>query len=279
MTFQYTIPLPFYIMLAPEHVFELEIAPDKVVKIQFQSPTEMAIPPAPRTNLTVYSNEELEIDELNRVRLYVNALIRAYRILTKETYNNGVIRPIPHDAFFRIVIRQELDDQGHPVGPRPRIMQYIQRLRLGVISQEQYEKLRQLSQSPDTLQRYLIDELLLGAKSFFQEENYRMAVLEAVIALDIVVSSLVRKIGRSRGISTGNLKNFVKEVGLERSLKVVLKLLIPDALPNEAVLTGCKAANSVRNKIVHEGRLNVSENEAIEAIQHIQTFVEQVRGL
>jgi len=279
MPFQYTIPLPFYIMLAPQHVFELEIAPDIVVKIQFQSPTEMAFPPAPLTNLTVHSNGELETGELNRVRLYVNTLIRAYRILTKETYNNGVIRPIPHDAFFRTVIQQELDDQGHPVTPRPRIMTYIQRLRLDVISQEQYEKLRQLSQSPTTLQRYLIDELLLGARSFFQEENYRMAVLEAVIALDIRVLSLVRKIGRSKKIPKKYLNNFIHEVGLKLSLKVVLKLLIPDDLPNETVLSACKSANTIRNKIVHAGRLDVSENDANEAIQHIQTFIEHVRGL
>jgi len=269
------IHLPFYLKLAPAYVFEFEIVSGRTVEIRFLNPTRVAIPPAPRTLLSVNSDGELEVDELNRVRLYVNILIRAYRIVAKETYNSGIIRPIPYDAFFRIMIRQELDEEGHPVGS-PRTMQYIRQLELGVISQEQYDRVRQISQSSRILQRHLIDELLLGARSFFHEENHRMAVMEAVIALDITVSSLVRKIGRSRGISRGDLKNFIQEVGLSRGLKVVLKLLI-DSLPNETVLEGCKGANSIRNKIVHEGRLNVTENEANEAIQNITAFVEHIQ--
>ncbi len=274
MGFQYLVPLPFYVMLAPEHVFELAVS-RKVVRMQFRNPTEIRIPPAPRTTLVIHSDEELIVDELEKIRLHFNTLLRAYRIVSGETYNNGVIRPIPHAGFFKIVIKIELDNEGKPIGP-PSTMQYVQRLMLGTISGEQYKELKQIIHSSRTLQRHLTEELLLGAKTFFHEEDYRMAVLEAVIALDIMIASIIRKIGRLRGISKGSLKDFLREVGLNRSMKVVLKMIIPDRLPDDDVLEGCKTANTLRNKIVHEGRLNVSEIEAREAIQNIKTFIEHI---
>lgn len=274
MGFQYLVPLPFYIMLAPEYVFELVVS-RKVVRMQFRNPIEIRVPPAHRTTLVIHSDEELIVEELEKVRLYFNTLLRAYRIVSGETYNNGVIRPIPHAGFFKIVIKIELDNEGKPIGP-PSNIQYLQRLMLGTISGEQYKKLKQITRSSRTLQKHLTEELLLGAKTFFHEEDYRMAVLEAVIALDIMIASLIRKIGRSRGISEGSLKNFLKEVGLARSMKVVLKMIIPDRLPDDDVLKACKTANTLRNKIVHEGKLNVSESEATEAIQNIEAFIEHI---
>jgi hypothetical protein len=136
-----------------------------------------------------------------------------------------------------------------------------------------------LAESPDLFLDYSYDEILLQAKSFFDQENFRMALLEAVIALETVVSSIISRIATEKGISEGATEDFLIRVGLANSLEIVLKLAVPESLPAEAVILGCKGANSIRNGIMHKTRLSVSKREAEDAINNIEMFVSQVQSL
>jgi len=123
------------------------------------------------------------------------------------------------------------------------------------------------------------DELLLQARSFLEQENFRMAILEAVIGLEIVVSSIVGKIASEEGISAGDTENFLLRVGPSDNLKIILRLLVPESLPNDEVISGCKSAITIRNSIVHKERFTVSKKEAEDAITKIEIFISKVTPL
>jgi len=268
-SFRHLIPLPFYLKFLRSHIFEIKLHSGIIITMRFLNPEQIVIPPAPGTVVAFDSDKKLDVDDLDKGRLYLNNVVRAYRFITQETYNNGVIKELPYDQFFRIVIIQEIDESGNPIGP-PMYNSYIKELKVGTIRQEDYLKIKELADSPKIMLKYLPDELLLRATSFLQEENFRMAILEAVTALEIVVSSTIREFGHKRGISEKKIKKLIRDAGLTGNLDVVLRLLIPDDLPSKDIMSGCKGAIKIRNAIVHEGRLSVSEKEAKGAIDNIR---------
>ncbi len=150
---------------------------------------------------------------------------------------------------------------------------------MGVIEDQKYSEIKQLTDSPNLILERSYDEILLQAKSFFDQENFRMAILEAVIALEIVISSIIRRIAAQKGISEGETEDLLVRVGLTRSLKIVLKLLIPESLPKEEIIAGCKGVISIRNGIIHKERLSVSPREAQDAINSIEMFISHVQPI
>ncbi|MCJ7631904.1 hypothetical protein MUP77_05840 [Candidatus Bathyarchaeota archaeon] len=253
--------------------------PEKSVTIQFVNPIPITIPPAPVTQLVIDSDSILDwIDDFEIIRKYFNGIIRAYRLTTQETYNNGFIIQLSRDQFQKIVICGEIDEKGN-WKEKPKVSQFIKSLQLGCIDEDKYSEIKRLSDSPDTLLDHSYDEVLLQARSFFEQENYRMTIVEAVIALEIVLSSIIRRVATEKGVQEDNLENFFKDVGLVGMLEVVLKLLISEALPSKEIISGCKGANTIRNGIIHKARLSVSERDAQDGISNIETFVRHVQHL
>jgi integrase len=74
---------------------------------------------------------------------------------------------------------------------------------IGRIEFKNSDLARALAESPDLILNQSYNEILLQAKSFLEEENYRMAILEAVIALEIVVSSIIRKFADEKHSARG----------------------------------------------------------------------------
>jgi len=88
-----------------------------------------------------------------------------------------------------------------------------------------------------------------------------MSILESVIALELVLSNFIRQEGEKRNIGDSDIKNYIKNIGVTGNIKVTIKMLIENNLPSDDVFEKCKSGISIRNKIVHEGRENVNENE------------------
>lgn len=274
---RYLVPLPFFLKLGSVQTFTLEL-PTKSVNLRFINPRQVQVPPAPTTLLGIDSDSQLTPEELERIRLHFNNIIRAYRLITEETYNNGVIIQLAQDEFLKIILYGELDEQGNFI-KEPRSIQFVKKLEMGTIQDQQYSEIRQLVESPESILSRAYDEILLQAKGFYNQENYRMAILEAVIALEIVISSIIRRLADEKEIQESEIRNFMVDVGLTGIMKVVLKLLIQEALPSDEVVSGCKGAISIRNDIIHEARLSVSPREALDAINNIETFIRHVQPL
>jgi len=257
--------------------FDLQL-PEKTIKLNFQNPEKVVFPPAPLTSLSVDSETPLTPDDLENIRSFSNKIFRAYRLVTKETFNSGVITQLAKHEFLRHILYGEIDEKGKFLG-QPRLISYVRKLQIGVIDDQKYSEIKQLADSPNLIFERSYDEILLQAKSFFDQENFRMAITEAVIALEIVVSSIIRRIAAQKGISEGETEDLLVEVGLARSLKIVLKLLVPESLPTEEVISRCKGAITIRNGIIHKERLSISPREAQDAINSIEMFISHVQPL
>jgi len=274
--FRYLISLPFYLNFSPTQTFDLQL-PGKEVRLSFVNPTRLVFPPAPLTRLAFDSQTCLNPVELEQIRLFANRIFRAYRLVTKVTFNSGTITQLAKQDFLRYVQYSEIDENGNAIGEL-HTLQYIHRLEIdGGIEDGEYSEIRRLAESTNLILERSYDEILLQAKSFFDQENFRMALLEAVIALEIVVSSIISRIATEKGISEVDSDHFIDRVGLYENIKIVLKLLVLESLPGEEVVTHCKGAITIRNKIVHKARLSVTQREAQDAIANIETFITQVQ--
>jgi hypothetical protein len=251
---------------------------EKNVALRFINPSRITFPPAPTTVLGIDVEGQLTPDDLERICVFFNNIIRAYRFVTKETYNNGVISQIAKDQFLKLILYGEIDAHGNFVD-RPRSIHFVRSLEIGTIDEETYSEIRRLAETPDLFLSRSYDEILLQAKSFFEQENYRMAILEAVIALEIVVSSIIKKLAGEKQIPEDKTEQFLVDVGLAEALDVVLKLLCSDALPAPEIIAGCKGANSIRNNIIHRACLSVSQREAQDAINNIEAFIQHIQPL
>lgn len=123
------------------------------------------------------------------------------------------------------------------------------------------------------------EELMVYAKRSFEYEDYRLCILDAVISLEITVSNHIRNKGNQAGISKSEINRFIQGVGLTGNVKIALRFLNPDMDFDEEVLSGCKAAITIRNKIVHEGRTHVSEKEARDALDNIDALCRVIKQL
>ncbi len=121
----------------------------------------------------------------------------------------------------------------------------------------------------------LWEELSLNSRQYLYQVEYRHSILESIIALELVISEFIRKKCHDKGVSTAEAKNYIKDIGLTGNIKVTLKLLLENnELPDQKVIEKCKASITIRNKIVHEGRKEVSEIEAQDSLKYARILIQ-----
>lgn len=126
-------------------------------------------------------------------------------------------------------------------------------------------------------------ELILNAEHYCYIGDFRMAILESITALELVISKFISGELNAAGIQNKEIKEFIKETGVAKGLNVVVRLLIgKDGISND-LLEKCKGTITKRNKIVHEGRKETnyqSTKDSIIAIyQLIQLLLEKGRDM
>jgi len=122
--------------------------------------------------------------------------------------------------------------------------------------------------------------LLCNSKNHLAVEEYHLALIEAVSALDIILSAFIRKEGSIRVISKKAIENFIHDVGVSGRVKVVLKLLTTgeDQLSN-AVYSDCEGAITLRNKVIHQGLLKLNPTDIKRRIFSVETMINYVQAL
>lgn len=276
--FRYIIQLPYALRFEKEQSFGLETS-QAVVNIRFVTPERNEGAPWPNTHIVIDSNQEMAaLDWALHAFWYVNDIIRAYRIVTKDTYNNGVIAPLTSDMFFRSILCLEIDEKGAKKS-EPKTLYVCRGLESKPLAKPEYNEIKQLARSPKLIAKHYLDEILVQARTLFQQENYGMAILEASIGLESALSSLVRTMTKKTDIPEDKIERLISSIGISQMLDVVLELLDPDNLPPEDTMVACKRANRIRNDIVHEAVIDISRDEAEKAIGFINAFVEHYRKL
>lgn len=134
----------------------------------------------------------------------------------------------------------------------------------------------------DELKNYLENEseleaskiFLLNSKDACLQEDFRLAIIETVTALEIVLYRFIRRQGEKLGIPQSELNNFIIDVGLKGNLSVVLKMLTKGLEQiDDEIINRCKGAISIRNKILHEGLMEVSSTDTEERIIAIENMI------
>jgi len=129
-----------------------------------------------------------------------------------------------------------------------------------------------------------IQELLLcNSKNHLLAEEYPLVLIEAVSALEIVLSNFIRKESKIADIGPEALKKFIHDVGVSGEAKVVLRLLTRGkAQLDDDVYEDCEGAITLRNKVIHEGFLQLDPADikrrltSIEKmLRYVQTFLGQ----
>ncbi len=122
--------------------------------------------------------------------------------------------------------------------------------------------------------------LVLNAKDSALLEDYRMATVNAVIALEIRLAEFIRRRGRQLGIAKSKIRKFIVEVGLTGNLEIVLKMLAAGLeAPNDKLLAKCKGAIKERNNILHKGKAELPADETENRIEAIEYFIEYLDRL
>ena len=126
-------------------------------------------------------------------------------------------------------------------------------------------------------------ELILNAEHYCYIGDFRMAILESVTALELVISKFISGELFAAGIKEKEIKEFIKETGVAKGLNVVVRLLVGKSGMPDDLLEKCKGTITKRNKIVHEGRKETnyqSTKDSIIAIyQLIQLLLEKGRDM
>jgi hypothetical protein len=126
-------------------------------------------------------------------------------------------------------------------------------------------------------------ELILNAEHYCYIGDFRMAILESVTALELVISKFISGELFAAGVKEKEIKEFIKETGVAKGLNVVVRLLVGKSGMPDDLLEKCKGTITKRNKIVHEGRKETnyqSTKDSIIAIyQLIQLLLEKGRDM
>lgn len=125
-------------------------------------------------------------------------------------------------------------------------------------------------------------QFLNDAKRALQFFDLIHCNINAVIALEISVSTYISEFANKKGVDKNSIKEFIKKVEISGNIKTTLKLITPEdvVLPSDTVLSLCKAAITNRNNIVHTGLRDIDNNmlvEQLKAIEEVINFCNQYR--
>jgi len=146
------------------------------------------------------------------------------------------------------------------------------------LEREKLEELNNILENEEDIKVEIL--LLMNTKDACLQENFKLATVEAVTALEVVLNKFIRRKGEEKGIKKGDLDRVIIEVGLTGNISVVLKLLAdnPDEIDKDLVSI-CRGAIRIRNKILHEGLQKIPATETEERIMAIEKMIELIKGL
>jgi hypothetical protein len=125
-----------------------------------------------------------------------------------------------------------------------------------------------------------IEELLLcNSKNHLLTQEYPIAIIEAVSALEITLSEFIRTECKVAGIGDDKVEKFIQDVGVSGQVKVVLKLLTKGKPQlDDTAFSECEGAITLRNNVVHKGFINLGAKDIKQKIISIEKMLRYVQS-
>ncbi|GAA0193378.1 hypothetical protein GCM10009122_56280 [Fulvivirga kasyanovii] len=103
-------------------------------------------------------------------------------------------------------------------------------------------------------------------------KNYKLALLETFVAVEILVVRVTDEIKSSKGISRTKISEFKQAVDLAHRMDIELRLFFKFSQEEEALIGQMVRARKIRNKIMHYNEV-AKESEITEIIKSIRSFL------
>lgn len=122
--------------------------------------------------------------------------------------------------------------------------------------------------------------LLLNSKDACLQEDFRLAIIEGVAALEMILYNFIKVQGKNLDIAEKELEDFIVKVGLTGNVTIVMKALSKDSEQiDEDTLRKCRGAIRIRNKILHEGLMDVGSTDTEERILAIEKMIDYLQRI
>ena len=115
---------------------------------------------------------------------------------------------------------------------------------------------------------------LMNSKDACLQEDFRLAIIQSVIALEIVLYQFIKQQGEKLKIPAKTLNSSIKEIGLTGNILPLLKMLtVGQEQIDTEIIRDCKGAIKIRNKIIHQGFRDIHSTDTENRIIAIEYMI------
>ena len=141
------------------------------------------------------------------------------------------------------------------------------------------EKIKQLKDALATDHKFDLSQMfILNSMDACSKEDYLLATIESVTALELVLYQSILEQGTKLGVHPNELKKVIATVGSTGNLDVVLKMLTNGLKQIDSdTINNCKGAITVRNNILHKGLRDVYSTDTEKRIIAIQKMIDYLQ--
>lgn len=208
----------------------------------------------------------------------INKFLDAYRFFFKDYF----IEHIRYDDIISYEIEYKLSDGTQASWQEAFDISFDSSVKTGSLTadEESIKNFRAFLSKPEE-RMILRDYLLSSSANRISTEEYHLAILEAVIALEITLSDYIIKEMTKLELPKDKNADFVRYIGSYGNIKVILKLLTKDKPRqlSDTIYEECEQAITKRNKIMHKAETSATYEEAKKILWNVNKMIEYVSKL
>lgn len=230
---------------------------------------------------TTFTSENSRIPPRKKIKTkaieMINKFLDAYRFFFKDFF----IEHIRYDDIISYEVEYKLSDRVKVSWHEDFDLSIGSVVRTGSMTADQgsVQKFKAFLSNPKE-KMLLRDYLLSSSANRISTEEYHLAILEAVIALEITLSDYIIKEITKLKLPKDKNEDFVRYIGSYGNIKVILRLLAKDKPQLEdSIFKKCEKAIIKRNRIVHKAETSATYNEAKDFLWNINKMIEYISKL
>ena len=231
---------------------------------------------------TTFTSDRSRVPPRKKVKVkaieMINKFLDAYRFFFKDYF----VEHIRYDDIVSYEIEYKLADGTQASWQEAFDISYDSSVKTGSLTadEESIQRFKAFLSKPEE-RMILRDYLLSSSANRISTEEYHLAILEAVIALEITLTDFVIKEMTKLELPRDKNEDFVRYIGSYGNIKVILRLLSKDKLQQlvDTVYEECEQAITKRNKIMHKAETSATYEEARRILWNVNKMIEYVSKL